>query len=341
MKRRTFISAALGLGAAGLGMTLAPRHARTGEITRVTGGAHPRSYAGAALAFGTTISIEVVHSDQRQAELAIEDALAAAKKIDRLMTLHRPDSQVALLNRHGFLDRPDPHLQTVLASGAKLSRLTNGAFDVTVQPLWLAYSAAAARAALPSAGERDAAMGLVGWRQLACDERRVALLRPGMAITLNGIAQGYGLDLARAALQARGIRHALLDTGEFAASGRNGLHQPWTVGIRAPRDPRAVAGVLAMDGRCVATSGDYESAFTPDFMHHHILDPASGDSPTELASVTVVAPTGLEADGWSTALMVLGAEKARALAPTLDKVDVLLIGKDGRQWRSARLPLRA
>ncbi len=334
MKRRTFISSALGLGLGAAGLALGARQAHTGALSRSSA----QTYTGAALAFGATISIQAVHADQRQAELAIEDALAAAQKIDRLMTLHRADSQVALLNRHGFLDRPDPHLRTVLANAQQLSGLTQGAFDITVQPLWHAYSAAAARATLPTAEQRRAALALVDWRQLMVDDQRIALLRPGMAITLNGIAQGYAVDLARASLQARGIRHALLDTGEFGAHGRNSAQREWTVGIRDPRDSQALAGILPMGERCVATSGDYESAFTPDFAHHHIFDPASGDSPRELASVTVIAPSGMQADGLSTALMVVGAEKAIALAATLTMVDVLLIGKDGRKWRSAHLP---
>jgi thiamine biosynthesis lipoprotein len=339
MKRRTFISGTLGLGALGLGaglglnLTLGAAARRQADLQ-----AGMQLYSGADLAFGTTISIQVLHADRRQAELAISDALAAAKKIDRLMTLHRPDSQVVLLNQNGFIDRPDPHLLAVLAYASALSLLTQGAFDVTVQPLWHAYSDASARGALPVDAQRRAAMALVDWRQLTFDEQRVALLRPGMAITLNGIAQGYAVDVARAALSAHGIRHALLDTGEFSASGTKDGVQDWAVGIRAPRAPQALAAVLAMHGRCVATSGDYETFFTPDFAHHHIFDPASGDSPGELASVTVMAPTGLQADGLSTALMVLGADQGLALAATLAGVDVLLIGKDGRRWRTQGLP---
>ena len=105
-----------------------------------------------------------------------------------------------------------------------------------------------------------------------------------------------------------------------------------------PRRDDALAATLALDGRCVATSGDYASPFTPDLLHHHIFDPATGDSPTGLASVTVLAPTGLEADGLSTAFMVMGARRAHALAAHLPGVDLLTIAKDGRQWMSAGFP---
>ena len=144
-----------------------------------------------------------------------------------------------------------------------------------------------------------------------------------------------------AALRPFGIEHALLDTGEFAARGHNPAQQPWTLGVADPRDQQAMAAIVRTDGRCLATSGDYAAAFTPDFAHHHIFDPATGDSPTELASVSVVAPSAVLADGLSTAFMVMGAKKSHALAATLAGVDLLTINKRGVVWRSPGFPLAA
>lgn len=330
MQRRTFISASLGALAFGACLPGAARPA-------------PRSrlYSGAALAFGTTISVSVVHDDRAQAQLAIDDALRAAQRIDRLMSIYDPDSQVFRLNRDGALVRPDPHLLVVLAQARQLSLLSGGAFDVTVQPLWRAYSEAAAAAGLPSESRRRGAQQRVDWRQLAFDRARVRFGRPGMALTLNGLAQGYAADLALAAARARGVRHALLDTGEFIAEGRGEHGRVWTLGVQDPRQAGALAATLRVDGRSVATSGDYASAFTADLAHHHIFDPVLGDSPAELASVTVLAPTGLLADGLSTTCMVLGARKARALAARLPGVDLMTIDKRGARWSSPGFPAAA
>ena len=131
----------------------------------------------------------------------------------------------------------------------------------------------------------------------------------------------------------------MLNTGEFSARGNNGALQPWTLGVLDPRDADALAAVLTVDGRCVATSGDYASTFTPDFVHHHIFDPATGESPPELASVTVLTPSALQADGLSTAFMVMGARKAHALAARLAGVDVMTINKRGVVWKSPTFPL--
>lgn len=323
MKRRTFIAASLGAMGAG---------------AFAAWPAHDQVYTGAALAFGTTITIALVHADAQLARQAISDALAAAQRVDHLMSIYRPGSQVYQLNQEGVLRRPDAQLLAVLAQARALSQWTDGAFDITVQPLWRAFSEAALRHALPTQEQRRTALAMTGWRDLAFDEDQVRFARPGMALTLNGLAQGYAADMALAALRAHGIRHALLDTGEFLACGRKRAHQPWTLGVRDPRDAQALAATLHVSGCAVATSGDYATIFTPDYLHHHIFDPAVGDSPQELASVTVMANTGMLADGLSTAFMVLGRERAAVLAASLPGVDLLAIDKQGKAWRSPGFP---
>jgi thiamine biosynthesis lipoprotein len=326
MQRRTLLCASLGLGAAAAWPLLQPA---AGNLVR--GPAGPlRLHAAADLAFGTVVSIKVLHDDARQAELALADALAEARKVDALMSIYRPGSEVHTLNRDGRLARPDPHLLAVLNQARRLAAQTGGAFDITVQPLWdLARAGRNAAPALP----------LVGWQRMQLDAAGITL-GPGMAITLNGIAQGYALDLARAALEARGIRHALIDTGEFGALGAAEGGRPWLLGVRDPRREEAHIGILAMDGRAVATSGDYATAFTSDFSSHHIFDPATGASPTELAAVTVAAPSGILADGLSTAFMVMGAQRSLALAASMPGVDLVAIDKAGRRWQSPGLELQ-
>jgi thiamine biosynthesis lipoprotein len=321
MKRRRFLAASLGtvFVAPGLGAAHAPLH------------------SGAALAFGTTVSVGVRHADAQLARLAIADALAAARMVDHLMSIYDPASEVFRLNRDGVLARPNPHLLAVLRHARALSQLTSGAFDITVQPLWQASRRAADQARLLSPRERADARALLGWNLVDASPERVVLRKPGMRITLNGLAQGYAADLALSAVHARGIRHALLDTGEFAASGDAG-ERPWQLGVPDPRAPDRMAAALRVDGRCVATSGDYEATFSNDYIHHHIFDPASGDSPVELASVTVLARSSIEADGLSTAFMVLGSRGAHALAARLPGVDLLTIDKRGALRRSPGFP---
>ncbi|WP_025916131.1 FAD:protein FMN transferase [Herminiimonas sp. CN] len=340
MRRRTLLSASLGMGAlAGLASVGAvPGSPLTASLPVNTALAGLTLYSGSDLAFGTTVTIKVLHGDALSARAAIQDALLEVRKIDALMSLHQERSQVFQLNRDGILAAPDNHLLYVLKYAQQLSRLTAGAFDITVQPLWRAFSEARSRGTLPAPEQIAAARSLANWRQLEVHQQQVRLNTAGMAITLNGLAQGYAVDLALAALQARGVQHALLDTGEFGAIGNKTSAQPWILGINHPRQANAISAEIEMDGRKVATSGDYATTFSSDFVHHHIFDPASGDSPLALASVTVVAPTGIMADGLSTAFMVMGADKAFALAAQLQDVDILLIDKNGAIRKTAHFP---
>ena len=122
--------------------------------------------------------------------------------------------------------------------------------------------------------------------------------------------------------------------------GRKAGAEQWTVGIQHPRENDAYMAVVGLDGRCMSTSGDYETAFSADLMANHILDPSTGRSPEELASVTVVAPTATEADALSTAIFVLGPERGLSLARSYEKTDVMLVLKDGNTHMTRGFPVR-
>lgn len=328
MNRRRLIFAFLGVGALAATARLGAGAAQDLKPHRLSG-----------RALGTTVSLLALHHDADAAQAALAEALAEAQAVDALMSLYRDDSQLAALNRAGALTQPDARMLEVLRYAQGLSALTQGAFDVTVQPLWLAFADARKRGVLPAAEDLQEARARVDWRRLAVSPDAVRLERPGMAVTLNGVAQGYAADRALAALRRHGIAHALIDAGEFDTLGRKPHGEPWVLGVRHPRDPDALAARLAVDGRALATSGDYETAFTPDFSRHHIFDPATGESPIALASASVLAPSAMEADGLSTAFMVLGAERSLALAAALPGVDALLIGKNGERWQTPGLPI--
>lgn len=327
MRRRTFV----------VGTLLATAAAATLWRARTRGGAPGQRLPdgrwlveGAGLAFGTRISIAAVHDEPDAARAAIGDALAEARRVDTLMTVHRAESQVGRLNATGLLLDPDPHLVRVLRFSQRLAALSTGTFDVTVQPLWRLHAGCRREGRVPSPREIAEARALVDWRALEVGPDRIALGQPGMAITLNGVAQGYAADLALARLGAHGIRDALLDTGEHGAAGERQRGQPWTLGIQHPRDPAAVVAAVAMDGRFLATSGDYATPFTDDLRSHHILDPRTGRSPPALAGATVAAASGMEADALTKPMMVLDLPAARRLLAAFPGSGAVWIDKDAR-----------
>lgn len=268
-----------------------------------------------------------LHEVEAQARAAILTAFTELERIESVMSLYRPESQISHLNREGLLENPDPSLVEVLRFAAEVAEKSGGAFDVTVQPLW----------ALKGAKPDAAALALVDWRKVEIDETRLKLA-PGMAITLNGIAQGFATDAAMQVIRSHGVEHALIDAGEFSAHGNNAENAPWRIGIQHPRKRQAFAALAQLENRCLATSGDYETAFSDDFSRHHIFDPNTGESPGELASVSVLAPSAMSADALSTALFVLGAKRGIDFLRDYPDTDALLILKDGRHLATPGFP---
>jgi thiamine biosynthesis lipoprotein len=291
-----------------------------------------------ARALGMEVSIQVRHGSTLEAESAIDAALAELRLIERLMSVYDPESQLSRLNRTGCLRQPHPYLVAVLRQAQEVARQTGGAFDATVQPLWELFAAAAKSGRLPMADEVTAARRLVDWRQVQVEGEEIRLLRPGMKLTLNGIAQGFATDCVQRVLEEHGIEHALFSIGELGALGRSPRGDAWCVGIQDPRRPEAYLELAELDGRALATSGDYATTFTTDRRHHHIFDPRTGYSPGELASVSIAAPTAIEADALSTACFVLGPEGSLTLLRGLRGIDGLLVLKDGETITTPGFP---
>lgn len=332
MRRRIFVAGSLAAAAAatawraGLGRTASGAHGRANAYSLPDGRFLVRD---AAIVFGTTTSMAVIHDDPDVAHAAIAEALDRARRIDALMSLFRPASEVSRLNALGALTHPDPHLVRVLEFSQQLAAQSDGAFDVTVQPLWTLFADCKRRGRMPRPEEVAAARSLVDWTALEVSNRKIVLGRREMAITLNGIAQGYAADLAMGALREREIHDALIDTGEFGAEGQRGPQQPWTIGIQHPRFPDAIIAKAAMDGRFLATSGDYATTFTDDFVYHHIFDPRTGVSPRNWSSVTVAAASGMEADGLTKPMMILERSRAHDLLSRFSGSGAAWIDKRG------------
>jgi thiamine biosynthesis lipoprotein len=319
--RRRLLVGGAGLLATGLGVTAGPAAFRALAGRQ---GLQARTRAG--LGFGTIVSITVAGEDQALLDAALRDTFAALRGVEAAASLFRGDSALTRLNREGVLHDPDPHLVALLRFALDLARETGGAFDPSVQPLWTLWSGAVARDRRPSEEELSAARAHVDWQSISLEEDRIAL-RPGMGVTLNALLQGYAADVAMAVVARHGLRDAFIDTGEFGARGAHADGTPWRLGIADPRREGEVAEVMAPFSGFAATSGDYAMSFSADHADHHIFDPTTGRSPRALCSVTVTAPSGLVADGLSTAAFVLGPEAGQALIARYPGCTMRSIGK--------------
>ncbi len=285
-----------------------------------------------ALAFGTRVSITIAGLPREQAERAADAAMARIAQVEQAVDLHDPGSPLAQLNRAGIVDTPaNGDLAVLMRRALAWSARSEGAFDVTIQPLWQRHFAAWAQGRTAGRAELRPLLAAVGWQGISIDAQRIRLAVPRMQCTLNGLAQGYASDAAWAVLAKHGVRHALVDAGEPFAAGVANPGQAWRIGVRDPR-PHAGADwldVLALSDAALATSGNDGFAFTRDRRLFHIFDPRTGVSPGELQSATVLAADACTADALSTACMVLG--RRRALDAVAEAgAQALLVLHDGR-----------
>jgi len=275
---------------------------------------------------GTTVNLTVLHDDRDAAEIAADATLERMAELESLLSRYRADSEVSRLNTTGRLDHPSDALRDVLRAADRVSRLGDGAFDVTVQPLLDLHDG---RGVLPDAAEIERAAELVDHRAVVLEGGAVVLERPGMQITLDGIGKGYIVDRGVGVLGEHGFPNVFVDAGgDLVASGVRDSDSPWRIGIRAPRPGLTLQARFETRDRAVATSGDYMQPFTPDFAQHHILDPRTGLSAPELASSTVIAPDAVTADALATLTMVLGPQRGRELLEDLPDCEGYLVSKD-------------
>ena len=266
--------------------------------------------------------------------MLIARALAEVRRLERVLSLCDEHSALCRFNRVGSLDDPPLDLVRVLAEAEQYHALTSGAFDITVQPLWDLYAAHFSRSdadpAGPSSDAITAALGRVGQAALEFAPDRIAFARPGMAITLNGIGQGYITDRIVDLLHAGGVEHALVDMGETRALGAHPSGEPWRVGIEDPGMPSQIAERVLLKDRAIATSGGYGTQFNSAGRFNHILDPTSGHTSSRYRAVSTIASTATEADALSTAFCLMPLEQIRAVVQAR-KLSAHLAMPDGRR----------
>ena len=287
---------------------------------------------------GTAVTVTVVHPDADEAHAMVNGALNEIERLEGVFSRYRAETPVARLNREGRVSDAPGELLEVVSSALDYSRMTGGAFDVTVAPVLNLYvSRFAVTDVPPTDAEVSAAMALVGWQGLRVDGRTIVLERPGMAITLDAIAKGFVVDRAVATLTAAGADRVIVEAGGDMATRADG-DDPWQVAIQNPHDPRGSLGVVQLRGESLASSGDYMQYFTPDRRLNHTIDPRTGRSPQHSSGSSVRAPTAMEADALSTSVFVLGPREGIALLDRLERIEGMLVTKTGELFASRGFP---
>ncbi|MBK8209305.1 MAG: FAD:protein FMN transferase [Rhodospirillales bacterium] len=226
--------------------------------------------------------------DVVRSKAALRDCIAEIARLEDVLSLYHPASALARLNARGALDAPPIELVEVLTAAERMSASSEGAFDVTVQPLWSVYVRAQREPGVSRSGCKRRAH--IGWQRLRIAPDRVAFAAPGMAATLNGIAQGYAADRIAGRLRESGFAHVLADLGEYRALGGRTPGEAWRIGIGRPGDSDDLAATLALSDAALATSSPSGFRFDTIGERHHLFDPRTGRSATSWAQVSVIAP---------------------------------------------------
>ncbi len=279
-----------------------------------------------------------VYSDEETAQEAINAAFSRMEEIEKEASIFDEESEAYQLNRDGYLESPSADLMELLAMSADYSRMTNGYFDITVQPLldlWAGGLWQESEEVQKSKIEET--MKLVGWEKIGIDDG-IYFKTDGMKITLGGIAKGYAVDEALKVLEQMGIKHALVNAGgDMSALGSKPNGEPWNIALVNPDDTSQSLATFNCSDKSVATSGNYERYFSPDKKVNHIINPKTGFSAQDCISVTIIADSGTQADALATGVFVMGPDEGMKLVESLDDVECLIVDAERTIHRSSGL----
>jgi thiamine biosynthesis lipoprotein len=274
-------------------------------------------------AMGTTYSLVLYGDNRDRLEAAAEAAFEETRRLDRLLSHYRAQSDVSEINRLAA-QRPvkvTPEMFRLLEACLAYSRASEGAFDITVGPLIKLWGFFKGDGRVPGRAEVAQALENVGYRRLRLDAeaRTVSFDRPGMALDMGGIGKGYAVDRMIETLRENGISQALLSAG---GSSIYGLGSPgtetggWPVKIRDPRNSSHTVEELRLENASLSTSGSYEKSFEAGGrVYSHIMDPRSGHPAQGVLAVSVVAPRTIDSEAWTKPFFILGRQWAARHTP--------------------------
>jgi FAD:protein FMN transferase len=299
------VSAAL----AGIAATGAVSPVRTSFQRSKPGGLQIFEWKGQAL--GAQTSLQLVHENRDEAVRVLASCREEIERLEDIFSLYRPTSEISRLNRDAVLLHPSLEFKECLEDALLVSQITEGAFDVTVGPLWHALArhfSHARSATLLSKEVLEKAREKIGFEKVNVSSGQIRLEEPGMSLTLNGIAQGYITDRVAELLERRGFTNVLVSLGELRALDGPEGNQGWKTEITSPEGPLAALSFDLHD-RALATSAGAGLEFDAAGVFNHLIDPQTGTSNAQWVQTTISAKSAARADALSTGLMFLQKEK--------------------------------
>ncbi|WP_346237636.1 FAD:protein FMN transferase [Niabella insulamsoli] len=299
-----------------------------------------------ALLMGGRFDITIVAPDSLTAERMIDTVIAEITRIEYLISDWKPTTQVSLINKLAGIRpvRVDKEVLELTERAIAISRLTEGAFDISFAAMERIWKFDGTMTQMPARADVKRARRYVGYKDILIDKEKstVFLRKKGMKIGFGALGEGYAADRCRALMLSKGINSGIINaTGDIQAWGSRPDGAPWRIGINDPFENGALVAAIPLDG-AVTTSGSYEKyAVINGKRYAHIINPATGYPATGLTSVTVTGPGAETANALSTSLMVMGAKKGLQLLRQFPDYECLMITDKGKYVTSPGFDLES
>ncbi len=285
--------------------------------------------------FGT-----VFHAKYQYKEDLLQEIMRELNAVDASLSMFNPNSCISKINK-GETDEADSLLACVFQLAQAISKVTDGAFDVTVAPLVNAWGFGFKNDVLPDSAIIDSLMSFVGWEKVRIQEMHIQKDDPRIIMDFSAIAKGYGADQVAKLMKQKGIENYMIEIGgEIVCGGKNQNNENWKIGINKPTDDptstnQELDKILNLTDCAMATSGNYRNFYVKDGKRiAHTIDPKSG-YPVQhsVLSSTVLAPSCAMADGFATSFMVMGLEKAKQILDQHPELQAYLIYEENGEHK--------
>ena len=268
------------------------------------------------IALGADSNMTLFHKDKSYAKESLNICINEIKRLENIFSLFDNNSSISQLNKEGYILNPPKELVEVLNFANNISENTNGAFDVTVQPLWIIHKSYSKHKNIAILNDEiQKVKNLISYKNIEINENKIYFKKENMQITLNGIAQGYITDKITYILKERGFTNVLVNLGEFNSIGGYDENRDWNIATPYLNDIK----YLKLNNNAIASSGGYGTRF--DEKYHHLFDTKTGTSANYINSVTIKASNAMLADALSTAVFVMSEkqrEKIKSRYPNIE-----------------------
>lgn len=304
----------------------------------------PDSISDTAFKLNTVINVQIYDSSDRQ---LLKDVFALCDQYEKLFSRTLKSSELYQLNQGtlkkengGFLISSET--ADLLAKGIGYSRLSDGGFDLTIEPVSSLWDFTSDEKVIPTEKELAAALPLVNYKNITLEGNKIYFQKNGMGLDLGAIAKGYIADRMKDFLIEKGVKSATINLGgNVLCIGNKPDGTPFRIGIQKPfADRSETVATIDITDRSVVSSGIYERSFEKNGkFYHHILNPKTGKPyDNSLVSVTIISDQSVDGDGLSTACFSLGLEKGMELINSLPDVHAVFITEDYKLHYSKNFP---